>query len=410
MRVNFVLAGLARERFSAGHLIILEHAHELARRGHEVTLVPTIPSYRPDWYDVQIPLLDGPAFRPERGGLRAARSAGRWLRGGRRRRSDLADSFTEIVRPFASRSALPYEIASMTERLRDVVPPADVTLATGFATTLPVWLVGTGVKAYFMQHHEVVFAPESDAPEWTRAYAELSYRLPLNRIANCSWLRNEIVRVYGGQTPALCLNAIDLGRYFPDGAPPEGGPMTVVSYSGRRAPWKDLRTAAEAVRRARESVPDLRWLVYGDDALLAPDNHIAAYESVGFQDADGLRRLYSRAQVLLSASWYESFPLPPLEAMACGCAVLTTRLGTEDFARDGENARVVEAQDPSAMAQALVDLWRRPEERARLAEQGRLDAQAFTWKAAGDQLENVLLELTGGGERRAGAAVEPAAA
>jgi len=39
---------------------------------------------------------------------------------------------------------------------------------------------------------------------------------------------------------------------------------------------------------------------------------------------------------------YESFPLFPLEAMACGLAVITTAPGTEDYAVNQENCLVVE--------------------------------------------------------------------
>lgn len=391
MRVNFVLSGMARDRFSAGQFVIMEHAHELARRGHDVTLIPTMPSYRPDWFDVKVRLLDAPSFEPARAPLRSARSLARYaLRG--RDRHDLTAAFTEASRQVASRSQMPYRVAAMTDRLRQVVPPADVTLATAASTALPVWLCGSGEKAYFMQHHEVLFAPESDDPETERSFADLTYRLPLNRIANCSWLAREIAQNYGGEQPALCLNAIDHRRYFRDGSP-DAAPLTIVSYSGRQAPWKDLRTAAHAIRIVRESVPDLRWLVYGAGGLLPPDNEIAPYESVGFMGADQLRGLYSRAHVLLAASWYESFPLPPLEAMACGCAVVTTPLGTEDFARDRHNARIVPAREAAQMAAAILDLWKRPDERARLVAQGQQDATRFTWKASGDQMERVLTEI-----------------
>ena len=392
MKVNFVLSGMSRERFTAGQLIVLEHAHELARRGHDVTLIPTIRSYRPEWFDVQVRLIEGPRVDLLGAAARATRALLGFFLSGRRNRPALTSACTDLSRQVAGRAQLAYTVAAMTDRLRQVIPPADVTLATGFSTALPVWLCGSGVRAYFMQHHEVLFTAELPEPEMAEAYADLTYRLPLQHIANCSWLVDTIADQYGSTPAALVLNAIDHRRYYPDGQP-DGSPLTVVSYSGRAAPWKDLHTAARAIRIARETVPDLRWLVYGGPGLLPPDNVVAPYEAVGFLAPDALRRLYSRAHLLLATSWYESFPLYPLEAMACGCAVVTTPLGTEDFAVDGYNARVVPPREPERMAAAIVELWRRPELRAQLAVQACDDAKRFNWAASGDQMERTLTDM-----------------
>jgi glycosyltransferase involved in cell wall biosynthesis len=84
----------------------------------------------------------------------------------------------------------------------------------------------------------------------------------------------------------------------------------------------------------------------------------------------------------------------PMEAMACGCAVVTTQLGVEDYARHEQNALVVPARDSEAMADALVRLDRDVALRERLVDQARLDVQGFTWERSLDRMEELLHRFT----------------
>lgn len=391
MDINIVVTGFARDRFSAGHLILVGHANGLVDRGHTVRFVPTIPSYRPRWTEVRAEIVNPPRPGPLRAGVQGVRAlAG--IRAGHRSRASLSRSLNDLARVVTPRADVSYQRASMLDRLRAVVPPADVTLATGFATALPVALYGTGVCGYFLQHYEVLFAEDLKDPYLARAEAALSYELPLRHVANSSWLRETVARRHGRQGTPLVLNAIDHSVYYPDGAPPSARPR-VVSYSGRGVRWKGFLEAAQAVRLARVRFPDLEWWVFGDHAELAPDNEVAPYRDMGFQRPEELRQVYSSAHVALCPSWYESFPLYPLEAMACGCAVVSTPLGAEDFLRDGENALIAPPRRPDLLAERLVELLGDQATAARLRCQGLEDAARFTWTRSVDQMEEALAEL-----------------
>src|SRR5262249_31514525 len=92
-------------------------------------------------------------------------------------------------------------------------------------------------------------------------------------------------------------------------------------------------------------------------------------------------------------SWYESFAFPPLEAMACGCAVVATPRAAADIARDGENALIVPARDAHAMSRAVVELWRDADARSRLVARGVQNAGQFTWPRAIEAFEAQLEEI-----------------
>ena len=279
------------------------------------------------------------------------------------------------------------------EVLQKKEPSADITIATACITALPVHLYGSGARYYFVQHFEPYFAVELDCSTWWEHQARESYRLGLKTIANSSWLVRKLREEFGLEA-RLCANAIDHSIFF--GAPKQKvsrDEIKIISYGGRFAEWKGFREMAEGVRLARQRQPHVhfRWLVYGS-SVLEPQNEIASFESLGFLNQRDLAGAYREADILLSASWYESFPLFPLEAMACGLPVITTQPGTDEFAIHGVTAHVIQPRDPESVADALAKLATEHLYRARLAAAGNDVAKKFHWKDAVDQMERILLE------------------
>jgi glycosyltransferase involved in cell wall biosynthesis len=89
--------------------------------------------------------------------------------------------------------------------------------------------------------------------------------------------------------------------------------------------------------------------------------------------------LYSGAVACVYPSLYEGFGLPPLEAMQCGCPVITS-FDEAVMEVCGSAAIHVEAMDVRALAGAMESLLARPDERARMRELGLQRAAHFTWR------------------------------
>ena len=137
----------------------------------------------------------------------------------------------------------------------------------------------------------------------------------------------------------------------------------------------------------------IEWHVYGFPHPIGADNPLAPYKFHGALAHAELSRLYAQSDIVLCPSWYESFPLPPIEAMACRTAVVTTRYGTEDYAIDGHTAIVVRPRVVVDFVNALDGLVRRPELRARLARNGRAMAESLTWDGAVAAREELLWRI-----------------
>jgi glycosyltransferase involved in cell wall biosynthesis len=91
------------------------------------------------------------------------------------------------------------------------------------------------------------------------------------------------------------------------------------------------------------------WTVGSASVTLPPGVRVRRF---GSPSDDDLRPILSSADVLFYPSRHEGFGLFPLEAMACGCPVVTTT--AVPYATDGENAYVAFPEDTTGLVERLT--------------------------------------------------------
>lgn len=96
-------------------------------------------------------------------------------------------------------------------------------------------------------------------------------------------------------------------------------------------------------------------------------------------DAD-LPTLYRAASGFIYPSLFEGFGFPPVEAMACGCPVISSTRGALAEVV-GDAAALVCPEDIEAMAEQMVRVASDDALRARLIAAGRQNARRFDWQA-----------------------------
>lgn len=111
---------------------------------------------------------------------------------------------------------------------------------------------------------------------------------------------------------------------------------------------------------------------------------------VGYVPDEDLAALYSGAQCLALPSWYEGFGIPIVEAMACGCPVVTSsgRHAAPEVA--GGAAVLVDPADPEAIAAGLSQVLDDPRLRAELIVKGLVRGPQFDWDTTGRLTAEIL--------------------
>ena len=280
-------------------------------------------------------------------------------------------------------------MGSITEGLIRHWLPSDVTIAThNFTAGAAFHLMDRTAVFYHVQAYEELFT----ADQHLQKLARMTYFLPLRLVGNSTWMQNRLKELTG-RPCGLLTPGIDTEVFRPQpgdaGKFDQHGEFRVIScYSA--GPFKGWKDAAQAMRLAAQRTRrPLKWVVFGG----RPDPVDGVeMELKGKVYGAELAGLYSSCHACLMPSWLESFPLPPLEAMACGTPVVATPAGTEDYIRGGHNALAVPARNPEAIAGALLRLEEDPALCYALAEEGFKTSARYGWDNAVKRMELLLAE------------------
>jgi glycosyltransferase involved in cell wall biosynthesis len=104
--------------------------------------------------------------------------------------------------------------------------------------------------------------------------------------------------------------------------------------------------------------------------------------------------LYQSSHIFVAAERKAGWCNTALEAMACGCAVVCTRSGTTDFARDRETA-LVAVRHPWFLRRAVARLLEDATLRERLSRAGPVAAQPWSWPELARRLLDQIVTETG---------------
>lgn len=268
---------------------------------------------------------------------------------------------------------------------REDVPDADVVIATWWRTA--EWIndypASKGRKFHFIQHYETFGAPAPQA-------VDAVWNLPIRKIVISNWLERLAREKFGITDSIKIYNSVDTQQFF---APPRSlHPTPTVGMLYHSARWKGTQEGLAAVKMLRETIPHTRLLTFAFHEAGADLAELRDAEHIVLPPQDKIRDIYSRCDVWLCSSFGEGFHLPPLEAMACRCPVVSTRVGgPEDIVVDGVNGYLVDIGDVAGLAEGLRKVLSGGKEKWQAMSQAALDvALGYTWETAADHFEQAI--------------------
>jgi glycosyltransferase involved in cell wall biosynthesis len=249
-----------------------------------------------------------------------------------------------------------------------VVEDAASWLAHKIGKPIIMVLHGGGIPAFAQRY-----------PNWMRRVLQRA-----TRIVTPSGFLARVCKEYG--YPSLVIpNAIDLGEY------PyiyRQDQLPGLIWMRTLHPLYNPEMAVHVLELVRREIPNAFLTMYGQEKgglaatrLLVEQKRLAdAVHFEGFLSPSNKASEFSRHQIFLNTNRVDNMPVSVIEAAAFGLPVISTNVGgLIDMISHEVNGLLVPNEDASAMANAVIRLFKDPTFAQGLSGRSRLWAEQFDW-------------------------------
>ena len=260
-----------------------------------------------------------------------------------------------------------------------------------------------GVPAARMAGAPVVLSSQrahrSLASPLNRHALRLTDRLVDAVVVNCEFVQRHLID--DEKVPAslirLCYNGIDTSAFHPArGTRPE---TLVIGTVSALRPEKGLETLLDAFAQLRDAPCGLKLVIVGSGPCLKElevrAQALGILPDCVFQPATPhVAQWLEAIDIFVLPSLSEALSNSLMEAMACGCAVVATRVGgNPELVVHGETGILVEAGDAPGLARLVRELAGAPDLRAELANNAaRFIRQRFSLEASAKRMGEIYCE------------------
>ncbi len=347
MKINILLPNFAQLP-SGGHSIAYQYANGLAKKGHLVNLI--FSSGKQNTFFNKLLFLVMYIL---------IRFSKRWFK-----------FHSSVKRKY---------VFSLNE---NNIPKADATIATAYSTAMVLKKCNAdkGKKIYLIQGYETFLAPKEIIDE-TWKYNDMT------KIVISKWLW-DIGKNLGVSDMIYIPNFIDEKLFVKKNAHSNRIYDVAMMYS--TAEVKGSQYGINALELVKKRFENFTAVIF---ASCPRDKKIPQWIDYIEKPSQKflIDSIYNNSKIYLCTSLSEGWSLPPMEAMACGAAVVTTRNGgVNEFCTNGETALMCDVKNSEQMSDGIIQLLNDKTLYDKLTEQGLNKIREFSFENSLNKLNGIL--------------------
>ncbi len=379
MRINFTLWFT---NLTGGVRVIFEVANRLAERGHVVTITALCGDHK--WFPLKVPVVyvKNPQW------LRPFGIYTKFWQKRPIRYDDIGGVFRKI--------GFNFDI-DFIKPLSQAIPECDINIATFYPTALAVYFSNKGRPYYFVQDFPTLVKEQCNGDYCLKMF-EASLMMPFYFLANSKYTQDLVTKCQPYNKSKVVGIGINEKVFHP-----QKGKLLLdihkqkVMIITRGAAFKGDEVAMKVLNSINKKIP-IHSIIIGSTSsvqkafnLIKPDFD---YTCFGTVDDEKLSALYCSSDLFLYTSYVEAFGLPPLEAMACGTAVVSTDcLGNREYAIDGYNCLLAPPGDIEKLTYACYRLLNDSNLKESVIKGGLEVVRHFTWDVVVKRVEESFRDL-----------------
>ena len=197
--------------------------------------------------------------------------------------------------------------------------------------------------------------------------------------------KDRIIVTYESSEPPLVSKAIA----------PNPKPQKYILYVGNSFEHKNLERLAQAFQKVKQNVPELQLVLAGKRDYYSEqleewiaNKQISDVLFPGRVSDEELKWLYQNAEAYVFASLSEGFGLPPLEAMAHDCPVVSSKATCLPEVY-GDAAVYFDPENVEEMAEVILSVLKNKKLQKKLVDNGKKQLKKYSWKRMAQQTHDV---------------------
>lgn len=233
---------------------------------------------------------------------------------------------------------------------------------------------------------KVLYCRGAEPHKWNEMLE--TWRLPIYKLVISSRLKEMIQRETNQQVVGIVRNGVNPREYYASLSDSDRNGIGSIFGWG---PAKNPDGVIKIMQMLNQRLP------YAPQYSFSNGKKVKGIKVTQFKrmpTVEAARKIYSCCKVWFLASNSEGCPSPLLEAISCGCAVVSTDCGgANDIIENGVNGFLVDVGDIDAMVNRIELLYKDDALRKRICANACKRVQEFSWEKSVEKLEGYLLSI-----------------